>query len=84
MDKTNQTLGEFIIKNQKDFSYSSGELSRIFNSIRLVAKVVSYNVNKSGLVEITFTVMHERAPSFCGSLNIVQEARRMQASPKTY
>jgi len=52
MDKCNQTLGEFIIENQKDFQYSSGELSRIFNSIRLAAKVVSYKVNKAGLVDI--------------------------------
>ena len=52
MEKSNKTLGEFIIENQKDFQYSSGELSRIFNSIRLAAKVVSYKVNKAGLVDI--------------------------------
>ena len=52
MDERNQTLGEFIIENQKDFQYSSGELSRIFNAIRLAAKVVSYKVNKAGLVDI--------------------------------
>jgi fructose-1,6-bisphosphatase I len=52
MEESNKTLGEFIIENQKDFQYSSGELSRIFNSIRLAAKVVSYKVNKAGLVDI--------------------------------
>jgi fructose-1,6-bisphosphatase I len=52
MVKSNQTLGEFIIENQKDFQYSTGELSRILNSIRLAAKVVSYKVNKAGLVDI--------------------------------
>lgn len=52
MKNSNQTLGEFIIENQKDFQYTSGELSRIFNSIRLAAKVVSYKVNKAGLVDI--------------------------------
>ncbi|MFV5692018.1 class 1 fructose-bisphosphatase [Flavobacterium sp. LT1R49] len=52
MEERNKTLGEFIIENQKDFQYSSGELSRIFNSIRLAAKVVSYKVNKAGLVDI--------------------------------
>jgi fructose-1,6-bisphosphatase I len=52
METSNKTLGEFIIENQKEFQYSSGELSRIFNSIRLAAKVVSYNVNKAGLVDI--------------------------------
>jgi fructose-1,6-bisphosphatase I len=51
MDESNKTLGEFIIENQNDFKYSSGELSRIFNSIRLAAKVVSYKVNKAGLVD---------------------------------
>ncbi|HET8752823.1 MAG TPA: class 1 fructose-bisphosphatase [Salinimicrobium sp.] len=52
MVKQNQTLGEFIIENQADFAYSSGELSRLINSIRLAAKVVNHEVNKAGLVDI--------------------------------
>lgn len=48
----NQTLGEFIIENQSEFRYSSGELSRLINSIRLAAKVVNHEVNKAGLVDI--------------------------------
>ena len=48
----NQTLGEFIIKNQTSFKYSSGELSSLINSIRLAAKVVNHEVNKAGLVDI--------------------------------
>jgi fructose-1,6-bisphosphatase I len=53
MEERNKTLGEYIIENQNAFQYSSGELSRIINSIRLAAKVVSYKVNKAGLVDIT-------------------------------
>lgn len=52
MEERNRTLGEFIIEKQKEFQYSSGELSRIINSIRLAAKVVNYKVNKAGLVDI--------------------------------
>ena len=52
MDSKNTTLGEFIIENQNEFQYSSGELSRIINSIRLAAKVVNYKVNQAGLVDI--------------------------------
>lgn len=52
MAKINQTLGEFIIENQDEFKYSSGELSRLINSIRLAAKVVNHEVNKAGLVDI--------------------------------
>ncbi len=52
MFKKNQTLGEFIIENQMSFKYSSGELSTLFNSIRLAAKVVNHEVNKAGLVDI--------------------------------
>lgn len=48
----NQTLGEFIIENQSSFKYTSGELSRLINSIRLAAKVVNHEVNKAGLVDI--------------------------------
>ena len=53
MIKKNQTLGEFIIENQAEFAYSSGELSRLINSIRLAAKVVNHEVNQAGLVDIT-------------------------------
>ncbi len=52
MPKKNQTLGEFIIENQSDFPGSSGELSRLINSLRLAAKVVNHEVNKAGLVDI--------------------------------
>jgi len=52
MAKINQSLGEFIIENQDEFKYSSGELSRLINSIRLAAKVVNHKVNKAGLVDI--------------------------------
>jgi fructose-1,6-bisphosphatase I len=51
-NERNTTLGEFIIEKQTEFQYSSGELSRIINSIRLAAKVVNYKVNKAGLVDI--------------------------------
>ncbi len=50
--KRHQTLGEFIIDKQEDFKYSSGELSRLINSLRLAAKVVSHQVNQAGLVDI--------------------------------
>jgi fructose-1,6-bisphosphatase I len=52
MEERNRTLGEFIIEKQSEFQYSTGELSRIINSIRLAAKVVNYKVNKAGLVDI--------------------------------
>ena len=52
MSQKNQTLGEFIIGNQTSFKYTSGELSRLINSIRLAAKVVNHEVNKAGLVDI--------------------------------
>lgn len=52
MDKKNRTLGEFIIEHQSAFQYSSGELSKLINAIRLAAKVVNHEVNKAGLVDI--------------------------------
>ena len=52
MERKNKTLGEFIIENQAEFKYSSGELSRLINAIRLAAKVVNHEVNKAGLVDI--------------------------------
>jgi len=52
MTKQYKTLGEFIIENQDSFKYSSGELSRLLNGLRLAAKVVNHEVNKAGLVDI--------------------------------
>jgi len=52
MENRHITLGEYIIENQKHFKYSSGELSRLINSIRLAAKIVNHEVNKAGLVDI--------------------------------
>ncbi|AWX44887.1 Fructose-bisphosphatase [Flagellimonas maritima] len=52
MDKKTLTLGEFIIGNQDSFQYTSGELSRLLNGLRLAAKVVNHEVNKAGLVDI--------------------------------
>ncbi|WP_165042417.1 class 1 fructose-bisphosphatase [Dysgonomonas sp. ZJ709] len=47
-----KTLDEFIIERQDDFQYSTGELSRLLNSLLLAARVVSYKINKAGLVDI--------------------------------
>lgn len=52
MIQKNTTLGEFIIENQSSFPYSSGELSKLINAIRLAAKVVNHEVNKAGLIDI--------------------------------
>jgi Fructose-1,6-bisphosphatase len=53
---TRKTLDEFIIERQEDFKYSTGELSRLLNSILLAGRVISYNVNKAGLIDIFGTV----------------------------
>lgn len=50
--KSFQTLGEYIIDNQKDFNFSTGELTRLLSSIRLASKVVNREVNKAGLADI--------------------------------
>ncbi|MCG2460147.1 class 1 fructose-bisphosphatase [Flavobacteriaceae bacterium F89] len=52
MEKRNTTLGEFIIEHESYFPYSTGELSKLINALRLAAKVVNYEVNKAGLVDI--------------------------------
>jgi fructose-1,6-bisphosphatase I len=46
------TLGEFIVENQKDFPFATGELSQLLTSIRLAAKVVNREINKAGLADI--------------------------------
>ncbi len=46
------TLNEFIIEKQKDFPYSSGDLTGLLSDIGLATKIVNREVNKAGLVNI--------------------------------
>lgn len=48
-----KTLGEFILDNQKDYPDATGELTSLFSSIRLAAKVLHREINKAGLADIT-------------------------------
>ncbi|MEX0813008.1 MAG: class 1 fructose-bisphosphatase [Chitinophagales bacterium] len=45
-------LDEFIIQNEKDFPYATGELSSLLRDIGVAAKMVHREVNKAGLVDI--------------------------------
>jgi len=46
------TLDEFIIKSQKKYSDSTGQLTRLLRDIGIAAKIVNREVNKAGLVNI--------------------------------
>lgn len=46
------TLDEFIIKSQKNYSDSTGQLTRILRDIGIAAKIINREVNKAGLVNI--------------------------------
>ncbi len=48
-----KTLGEFIIDNQKEYEGATGELTSLFSSIRLAAKILHREINKAGLADIT-------------------------------
>lgn len=53
------TLGEFIVENQKDFQYASGELTALLSSIKLAGKVVNEKINKAGLSQILGKTLSE-------------------------
>jgi fructose-1,6-bisphosphatase I len=46
------TLSEFVIRNQKDFPYAKGDLTRLLGDIAVAAKIVTREVRKAGLVNI--------------------------------
>lgn len=54
-----RTLGEFIIEKQAEYPEATGELSAIFASLRLAAKVVHREINKAGLADITGAMGNE-------------------------
>ena len=45
--------------NSEEIKFSSGELTRLINSIRLAGKIVNHEVNKAGLVDILGTAGEE-------------------------
>jgi fructose-1,6-bisphosphatase I len=55
------TLDEFIIRKQKDFPFATGELSGLLRDIGLAAKIISREVNKAGLVDISGIAGHENS-----------------------
>lgn len=55
------TLDEFIIQRQKDFPYATGELSGLLRDIGLASKIISREVNKAGLADISGQVGTENA-----------------------
>lgn len=56
MNKRHTTLGEFLIGRPEEFEYDNAELSQLLNAIRLAGKVVSHEIRKAGLVDITGTI----------------------------
>lgn len=47
-----KTLIEFIHDKQADFTYATGEFSRLLNDIGIAAKIVNREINKAGLADI--------------------------------
>lgn len=47
-----KTLVEFISEKQSDFSYATGEFTRLLNDIGIAGKIVNREINKAGLADI--------------------------------
>lgn len=62
------TLGQFIIKQQADFPFAKGELSRLLRDIGIAAKIVNREINKAGLADILGDV---------GSINVQGESQKI-------
>ncbi len=50
--KCYETLGEFIVEKQHEFSHATGELTALLSAIKLGAKIIHRDINKAGLVDI--------------------------------
>lgn len=67
MHSTPLTLGEFLIGRPGDFAHENAELGQLLNAIRLAGKVVSHQIRRAGLVDITGTI---------GSTNVQGEEQK--------
>jgi fructose-1,6-bisphosphatase I len=52
MSHTVKTLSQFILENEANFPYATGELTRLLSDIGTAAKIINREVNKAGLVNI--------------------------------
>lgn len=62
-----KTLVEFITEKQADFSYATGEFTRLLNDITIAAKIVNREINKAGLADIN---------GYFGEVNVQGEAQK--------
>lgn len=46
------TLNRFIVEQQRKYPHATGAFTQLLSDIALAAKIVSYHVNKAGLVDI--------------------------------
>ncbi|MSQ79286.1 MAG: class 1 fructose-bisphosphatase [Flavobacteriaceae bacterium] len=51
-ENTHTTVHQFILDRQNDFSFATGELSRLMRDIILASRIVNRDVNKAGLMDI--------------------------------
>ena len=49
-----KTLGEFIVEKQHEFSHATGELTALLSAIKLGAKIIHRDINKAGLVDMSW------------------------------
>lgn len=47
------TLDRFIMRNEADFPFATGELSQLLRDIALAGKIVNRDINKGGLADIS-------------------------------
>ncbi len=47
-----KTLNQFIVERQEEFSYASGELSRLLSDVAVASKIINREIRQAGLVDI--------------------------------
>lgn len=50
------TLNRFIVEQQRKYPHATGAFTQLLSDIALAAKIISYHVNKAGLVDILGSV----------------------------
>lgn len=54
-----KTLNQFIVERQAEFSYASGELTRLLSDIAVATKIINREIRQAGLVDILGKAGHE-------------------------
>ncbi|WP_128547120.1 class 1 fructose-bisphosphatase [Larkinella soli] len=74
------TLDRYIMRQQRDFPFATGELSQLLRDIALAGKIINREINKAGLIDVTGALGSNNVQGECQQkLDVIANIRFIRA-----